>query len=364
MDTSNMKPDDLKKYSNEFISRVSKYSIFLKYKYINLRYVSKLDEKHYSAVIYITNTVIQYKIFDENINILEIDNIGYSNLEIKISKTVQKPILIRFHDTILEKYQSNHKITFQLDPCVEIKVVELFKNNLSKNNLIRYNLNINNSENSKIEYHRFISTNSDIYIVENFNLLNKSIIEQSNFQISGKHIRIENNTCLFENSSYSTYGINFPNGTAIENSIHENIINCHHYGKNSKSFQNYRSIPIRYGISNFLSTVEIEKSAIKSESLQLNKGWITDNTCEHNAIPELQIHCDDVKAKHGCTSSKINADQIFYLQQRGYNYDQALELIKSTQLNEILSMINDKNILNMIEFYIEKKDSREYVQYN
>jgi len=54
---------------------------------------------------------------------------------------------------------------------------------------------------------------------------------------------------------------------------------------------------------------------------------ILDDISEATADPKLEIESDDVKASHAATVSKIDEEQIFYLQNRGVDRKKASDLI-------------------------------------
>ena len=50
-------------------------------------------------------------------------------------------------------------------------------------------------------------------------------------------------------------------------------------------------------------------------------------TAEIDAKPELEIYADDVSCAHGATVGQLDEDQLFYLQTRGIDRDDAIALL-------------------------------------
>ena len=68
-----------------------------------------------------------------------------------------------------------------------------------------------------------------------------------------------------------------------------------------------------------------------------------------NSIPQLEIYEDDVKCSHGSTTGQIEEEALFYLQSRGINRTDAMELMVRGFANEVV----DK---------VENQDMKEYIQ--
>jgi Fe-S cluster assembly protein SufD len=52
--------------------------------------------------------------------------------------------------------------------------------------------------------------------------------------------------------------------------------------------------------------------------------------------PELEIVADDVKCAHGATVSRLQQNELFYLQSRGIGADQASKLLLRGYCEEVL----------------------------
>ena len=55
------------------------------------------------------------------------------------------------------------------------------------------------------------------------------------------------------------------------------------------------------------------------------------------AKPELEIYADDVECAHGNTSGALDADQIFYLRQRGLPLAKARAMLTEAFVSEALA---------------------------
>ena len=62
-------------------------------------------------------------------------------------------------------------------------------------------------------------------------------------------------------------------------------------------------------------------------------------------LPNLYIDCSDVEASHAALIDRFTFEEIFYLQSRGINYNDALKLLIKGFL---LSDISDKDLIDYI----------------
>ena len=80
--------------------------------------------------------------------------------------------------------------------------------------------------------------------------------------------------------------------------------------------------------------IHITKKGQYASSYLKQKNIILDNTAHINATPELQISANEVKAGHGASITKVNPEDLFYLQSRGIQKDNAETLIINGFLQE------------------------------
>ncbi len=75
------------------------------------------------------------------------------------------------------------------------------------------------------------------------------------------------------------------------------------------------------------SLIRVDKNAQKVQAKQLNKNLLLGCNSRAISIPKLEIKADDVKCKHGAAVAKLDEDQLFYLQSRGFDYCSAKNML-------------------------------------
>lgn len=86
--------------------------------------------------------------------------------------------------------------------------------------------------------------------------------------------------------------------------------------------------------------VKVEKGANLTNSFLEMRVLLLDKKSSAVAEPKLEIENNDVKASHAATVGKIDEDQIFYLNSRGINVEEAKMLIVDGFLKDIRDKIN------------------------
>ncbi len=79
--------------------------------------------------------------------------------------------------------------------------------------------------------------------------------------------------------------------------------------------------------------IKVDKKAQKVEVSQVNKNLLLGCNSQAISIPKLEVQADDVSCKHGAAVSKLDDEQIFYLQSRGMNHCDAKNLLVDAFLN-------------------------------
>ena len=102
----------------------------------------------------------------------------------------------------------------------------------------------------------------------------------------------------------------------------------------------------------FNGQVYIAPNASKSRSEQINKNLMLSKQAENNTKPELRIYNDNVKATHGATVGQLDKEQSFYLQSRGYTYQEALKTLSKAFVFDLI----DGESSHVKDFYVSDLD--------
>ena len=90
------------------------------------------------------------------------------------------------------------------------------------------------------------------------------------------------------------------------------------------------------GRSVFNGAVQVPRKAQQTSAAQLSRTLLLSDRARVDTKPELEIVADDVKCAHGATVSRLQQNELFYLQSRGIGADQASKLLLRGYCDEVL----------------------------
>lgn len=86
----------------------------------------------------------------------------------------------------------------------------------------------------------------------------------------------------------------------------------------------------------FNGAVRVPRAAQRTNAAQLSRSLLLTDRARIDTKPELEIVADDVKCAHGATVSRLQSDELFYLQSRGIGSAQAAQLLQRAFCAEVV----------------------------
>ena len=103
--------------------------------------------------------------------------------------------------------------------------------------------------------------------------------------------------------------------------------------------QVHKAVAAGQGRSVFNGAVRVPRAAQRTNAAQLSRNLLLSDRARIDTKPELEIVADDVKCAHGATVSSLQTEELFYLQSRGIDADQAAGLLKRAFCEEVLRQL-------------------------
>lgn len=100
-----------------------------------------------------------------------------------------------------------------------------------------------------------------------------------------------------------------------------------HIGKNTRSTIISKGISAEESQNVYRGLVKIMPSAEGARNFSQCDSMLIGDRCAANTFPYIDVKNDTAIVEHEATTSKISADQIFYLQSRGFSQEKAVSLI-------------------------------------
>lgn len=138
--------------------------------------------------------------------------------------------------------------------------------------------------------------------------------EQTETTLNGLTVIADNQLA----DTHSVLSLNHPHG--ISKQLHKCIISDRAHGV-------------------FNGKIFVPKLAQLTDASQLNRNLLLSSKSRIDTKPQLEITADNVKCAHGATVSQLEDDEIFYLQSRGIDENDARKLLVNAFATEIINFI-------------------------
>jgi Fe-S cluster assembly protein SufD len=141
---------------------------------------------------------------------------------------------------------------------------------------------------------------------------------------------------------------------SIANGIqtHDVYAEIEHAGADTVTRELFRGIATDRGKLGFNGTMKVNETAAGADCEQSLKTLLTGAGAEAAVRPQLEIHTDRVRAKHGATTGKLDDQMLFYLLSRGIDRRTAQTLLQWAFIEDAVSRIENAPLRAEIETLI------------
>lgn len=112
-----------------------------------------------------------------------------------------------------------------------------------------------------------------------------------------------------------------------------------HLGKRTRSRIISKGISLGHGINTYRGMVSMGANAEHARNFTQCDSLLIGNECEANTFPIIQSKNRTATVEHEATASKVNEDQLFYLESRGINRDDAVKLVINGYCDEVVKQL-------------------------
>lgn len=127
-----------------------------------------------------------------------------------------------------------------------------------------------------------------------------------------------------------------------------------HIARDTSCELTWRGLGTGRGRAVFHGGILIREGADGSDAMLSNKNLLLSEGAEIDTQPVLEIHADEVKAAHGATVGRLDANALFYLRSRGLPEDLAMQLLTSAFCREPLALIGDSSLASMMTTHMDQ----------
>lgn len=110
-----------------------------------------------------------------------------------------------------------------------------------------------------------------------------------------------------------------------------------HLGKNTTSTIISKGIAADHSSNSYRGLVKVAPKATGARNYTQCDSMLVGNLCSANTFPYIEVGNDKSEVEHEASTSKMNEDQIFYLESRGIDTESAINLIVNGFCKEVIS---------------------------
>ncbi|MEM7175507.1 MAG: Fe-S cluster assembly protein SufB [Chlamydiota bacterium] len=112
-----------------------------------------------------------------------------------------------------------------------------------------------------------------------------------------------------------------------------------HLGKRTRSTIVSKGISADESDNVYRGLVHIAKRAKKARNFTQCDSMLVQDRCSAKTFPAIEVHTDDAELEHEASTSRINREQLFYLQARGIAEEEAIRMIVNGFCQEVMNML-------------------------
>jgi Fe-S cluster assembly protein SufD len=110
-----------------------------------------------------------------------------------------------------------------------------------------------------------------------------------------------------------------------------------HRSPKASSRAYYKGAVAGGGRTVFQGLIDVSTGASGTDAYLTNRNLILGDAARSDSIPTLKIGNNDVKCSHGSTTGRLSAEELFYLESRGYSADDAREMLVVGYFEDLLT---------------------------
>lgn len=133
----------------------------------------------------------------------------------------------------------------------------------------------------------------------------------------------------------------------------DNFSRVEHLVPQCHTDENFKYLLKDNSLGSFTGHIFIAQGAEKTTAYQQDRNLLLSPNARAFAKPFLEIYADDVRCSHGMTTGQLDEEALFYMQQRGINYDEARVMLSIAFAKDIIDRIEleplRKHILEIVE---------------
>jgi Fe-S cluster assembly protein SufD len=274
-------------------------------------------------------------------------------IEVEANTRIDRPVHLQFLSGAGESTLTQPRVVLRLEPSSGLHLVEDHRSTgaASATNL---HLDVELGANAALEHVQLTRVATDASHATTL----RSVIGRDarhrhwNFVLSGAWVRNDLHCRLGgENSEVHLMGLTVASGAQMVDA-HTRV---EHAADHSRSIEDYRHVLDDEARVVFAGRVHVGPDVHDSDAEQRNANLLLSPSARMNALPQLEIYNDDVKASHGSSMGRLDEDALFYMRSRGIDAQTARGLLLWGFANSIVQQLKWPAVAALVQHEVHER---------
>ncbi len=137
--------------------------------------------------------------------------------------------------------------------------------------------------------------------------------------------------------------------------VADNCATVLHHAHHCTSHQTFKYLVNDSGRGAFEGLIRVDHGAHATEAYQNDRNMLASPSARMHTQPQLEIYCDDVKCSHGAATGQLDERALFYMRQRGIEYDEARSMLMNAFMADVLDAIKLEPLRDRLRHLVEMR---------
>jgi len=248
--------------------------------------------------------------------------------------------------------KQNHSLFQQniviIEPFAEVTLIEYFDSEDQSSTGILSNLShIQLGEGAKLNrvVVQRLNSHSTFNHLEKVELGRNAQFTNVSLQLGSAQTRVESRGDIIGDAGeFNNYSLSL----GRNNQLFDQRTIQHHIAPHGKSNLLFKNALLDNSKAVFSGLIKVDPAAQNTDSFQTNRNLLLSKEAEADSLPGLEILANEVKCSHGATTSKIDEQELFYLQSRGISKTIAEKLIVLGFFEDIIGQVSNVDLVESL----------------
>jgi Fe-S cluster assembly protein SufD len=258
---------------------------------------------------------------------------------LRVSGVIEQPVhLVHLSSAADESRLASPCFRVETGRGAELTLVEDHLSAEGSSDLVNLRVELDVGDNSHVAWTRLVRTAAGHRQLTRMRIRQSrdSVVRVQSMNLGGALVRHDVEVILDgPNSDCGLFGLVMGEGSQIV----DNHSLIRHRASHSRSEEHFRNVLDGSSRAVFAGRVVVEEGTVGTDARQSNANLLLSDHARVDALPQLEIYNDDVKASHGSTLGQLDQDSMFYLRSRGIDAATARTILTWAFANVVVEEI-------------------------